>query len=197
MTAREECTCIKLPGGGRLPIDDCPKHSKGGGQNGSDECAPDVAEPRSVCNCKPHDNGWRDWDVRCPQHGYGSRFVEGFAIPCDDPDAPGPTVLPDTIDLYAPGPSDVDRMLDAELIRRYRDALAEIERLRSYLKDKERGGIEKLKHIQRLEAENTKLRETLERLDDELSEPLWLDVALPRLRKMIANALATETLEGK
>ena len=33
--------------------------------------------------------------------------------------------------------------------------------------------------------------------DDELSEPRVLGVALPRLRKMIANALATETLEGK
>ena len=48
-----------------------------------------------------------------------------------------------------------------------------------------------------LEAENAKLRETLERLDDELSEPLWLDVALPRLRKMIANALATEAPEKR
>jgi len=47
-----------------------------------------------------------------------------------------------------------------------------------------------------LEAENTKLREALERLDDELSEPLWLDVALPRLRKMIANALGTETVRS-
>jgi len=27
MTAREECTCVKLPGGGRLPMDDCPVHS--------------------------------------------------------------------------------------------------------------------------------------------------------------------------
>jgi len=26
MTAREECTCIKLPVGGRLPMDDCPVH---------------------------------------------------------------------------------------------------------------------------------------------------------------------------
>ena len=26
MTAREECTCIKLPGGGRLPMDDCRVH---------------------------------------------------------------------------------------------------------------------------------------------------------------------------
>jgi len=134
---------------------------------------------REECSCKPRKEeagSWRDWDVRCPQHGYGSRFVEGFAVPCDDPDAPGPTVLPDTMDLYAPGPSDVDRMLDAELVRRYRDAVAEIERLR---------------------AENIKLRETLERLDDELSEPRMIGVALPRLRKMIANALAAKSLEGK
>ena len=27
MTAREECTCVKLPGDGRLPMDDCPVHS--------------------------------------------------------------------------------------------------------------------------------------------------------------------------
>ena len=26
MTAREECACVKLPGGGRLPMDDCPVH---------------------------------------------------------------------------------------------------------------------------------------------------------------------------
>ena len=39
MTAREECTCIKLPVGGRLPMDDCPVHP------------PDVAEPR-MCNCR-------------------------------------------------------------------------------------------------------------------------------------------------
>jgi len=35
MTAREECTCIKLPVGGRLPMDDCPVHP------------PDVAERRA------------------------------------------------------------------------------------------------------------------------------------------------------
>ena len=51
--------------------------------------------------------------------------------------------------------------------------------------------------IERLRAENIKLRETLERLDDELSEPRMIGVALPRLRKMIANALAAKSLEGK
>ena len=71
---------------------DCPQHGKRGDANaGGNHVSSDVAEPRSVCNCKPRDNGWRDWNVRCPQHGYGSRFAEGFAIPCDDPDAPGPS----------------------------------------------------------------------------------------------------------
>ena len=50
-----------------------------------------------------------------------------------------------------------------------RDSLiAEIERLRSYVKDKERGGIEKLKYIQRLETENTQLREALITIADRL-----------------------------
>ena len=67
--------------------------------------------------------------------------------------------------------------------------LAEIERLEG-----ERDGAchhinLQIKRAEKAEAENAKLRETLERLDDELSVSLWLDVALPRLRKMIANAL--------
>ena len=42
--AREECTCVKLPGGGRLPMDDCTVH-------GSDVVEPswqDVAERLDV-----------------------------------------------------------------------------------------------------------------------------------------------------
>jgi len=51
MTAREECTCIfGHGGGGRLPMDDCPVHSKGGGQNGGVSSTPDVAEPRGEWN---------------------------------------------------------------------------------------------------------------------------------------------------
>ena len=95
MTAREECTC-RVGVNTIWSDDNCPVHgsrtaNKKGGDQNNERKAPDVAEPRSVCNCKPHDNGWRDWNVRCPQHGYGSRFVEGFAVPCDDPDAPGPS----------------------------------------------------------------------------------------------------------
>ena len=71
-----------------------------------------------------------------------------------------------------PGPSDVVAELReyVKLSRGYDGVprtvlvkvIAEIERLQSYLKDKECGGIEKLKYIQRLEAENTKLREFFE-----------------------------------
>jgi len=131
MTAREECTCINPPpGGGRLPMDDCPVH--------------------------------------------GSRTAN------------------------APGPSDVlERLKEFEVYHYLRgpkqerliyDAIAEIERLMETNRlisldihkawealeqiaynDTARGGIEKLKHIQRLEAENARLREAVLRLRTEVN----------------------------
>ena len=197
MTAREECTCVKLPGGGRLPMDDCPEHSRGGGQN-NERKAPDVAEPRSR----------RTW-LRCPRckamlyEMTGILPTDEYSLKecgrCDDPmydytrDAPGPSDVMAELREYVKLSRGYDGVPRTVLV----NAIAEIERLEG-----ERDGAchhinLQIKRAEKAEAENNKLRETLERLDDELSEPLWLDVALPRLRKMIANAVAAKSLEGK
>jgi len=113
MTAREECTCGKIPYQWARLVD-------------------------PECKAVHHDE----------THGYHT--ADGEPVP---------------------GPSDVVEEFHSEggtsLMYpwwRMEAAIAEIERLRSYLKDKECGGIEKLKYIQRLEAENAKLREAVLRL---------------------------------
>jgi len=204
MTAREECTCIKLPGGGRLPMDDCPVHSKGGDQN-NERKAPDVAEPRS--ELLHHFRIGSNYCERCGIHVMSPSTDD----PCVDTvrSAPGPSVHHDETHGYHTADGEPVGAVMAELREYVKlsrgydgvprtvlvNAIAEIERLEG-----ERDGAchhinLQIKRAEKAEAENAKLRETLERLDDELSEPLWLDVALPRLRKMIANALAAKSLE--
>ena len=263
--AREECTCIKLPVGGRLPMDGCPVHPP--------DVAEDPPEEPLPCGCvwrngvMPHGCYGRDFSQCRAGHTNEKLLGKYFSLPdvaeprsvectddrghkfsydgllevvtCDhcghwkEPNALNPPAHHDETHGYhtadgepvvkAQSSVDVVEALilnrdvkerrgysyDAKLLT---DAIAEIGRLAKELWScPECAFTFDAVHVDemsadyscpacaelRLGAENTKLREALERLDDELSEPLWLDVALPRLRKMIANALAAEAMEGK
>jgi len=117
MTAREECTCITgHGGGGRLPMDDCPKHSKGGDQN-NEQVAPDVAEPwGGGCGCV-----WNKekgtYDPKCDFHG----------APVGRIDAPGPSAVVTRLREWIV--CNLEMRAGASRVQPIRDAIAEIERL--------------------------------------------------------------------
>ena len=140
MTAREECTCIKLPGGGRLPMDDCPVHSKGGDQN-NERKAPDVAEPRS--ELLHHFRIGSNYCERCGIHVMSPSTDD----PCVDTvrSAPGPSVHHDETHGYHTADGEPVGAVMAELREYVKlsrgydgvprtvlvNAIAEIERLRT------------------------------------------------------------------
>ena len=138
MTAREECTCGKIPyQWARLVDPECKAvhHDETHGYHTADgEPVPGPSDVVEKIRC-------REGRGYCP-------FCQSNVLAHEDHH-----LLEDLEDAHV-------RITPDE-----RDSLiAEIERLRSYLKEKECGGIEKLKYIQRLEAENAKLREAVLRL---------------------------------